>query len=71
MIDPNDLDIKGHSTHRPSGSQFTDEEKANMQIVSVVFQAQKPGTGKYLKGRYDVYFENDIVCKIQFTDLDW
>ena len=58
-------------TRRPSGSLFTDEEKTNMQIYSIVFQAQKPGTGKYLKGRYDVYFENDVACKIQFTNLDW
>ena len=71
LLDPNDVSVLNRYTRRPSGSLFTDEEKINMLIYSIVFQAQKPGTGKYLKGRYDVYFENDVACKIQFTELDW
>ena len=71
LLNPNDFSIIERYTRRPSGAQFTDEEKINMLIHSIIFQAQKPGTGKYLKGRYDVYFENDVACKIQFTDLNW
>ena len=71
LLDPNDFSVLDRYTHRPTGSLFTDEEKINMLIYSIIFQAQKPGTGKYLKGRYDVYFENDVACKIQFTELDW
>ncbi len=71
LLDTNDVDFEGYSVRRPSGSQFTEEEKTNMLVVSVYFQAQKPGTGKYLKGRYDVYFENDVACKVEFTRLEW
>lgn len=71
LLDPNDMEVIDNYSHRPSGPQYTDEERANMLVYSIVFRAQKPGTGKYLRGRYDVLFHNDVACKIRSTELDW
>lgn len=71
LLDPNDVDFSGHSVQRPTGIRFTDKQKANMQVVVVYFQAEKPGTGRYVKGRFNVYLENNVSCRIQFTELEW
>lgn len=70
LVNPNDFAVMDRYTHRPSGKNFSDETRTNTQIHSIIFQAQKPGTGKYKKGRYDIYFD-DQTCFILLTDLDW
>ena len=70
LVNPNDFDVADRYTHRPSGKNFSDEIRTKIQIHSIIFQAQKPGTGKYKKGRYDIHFD-DQTCTILLTDLDW
>ncbi len=71
FLDDNDVNIISGYTERPVGERFTAHQKKNMQVYTTVFQALKPGTGKYLKGEYHIYFENDVACQIQYTEVDW
>ena len=70
LVNPNDFAVTDRYTSRPSAKIHSGKVLTNTQIHSIIFQAQKPGTGKYIKGRYDIYFD-DQDCFILLTKLDW
>ncbi len=70
LLDSNDFAVTNSYTGRPVGSHYSEQYKAETQVLSITFRAQKPGTGKYVEGLYQVHLI-DETCRILTTHLDW